>query len=186
MGKYSEYSQEILQELAGKYSNCIFNYRLVNLSVDISVFFVLTESSVLEENDLWQEISKEIALKYQSKLESVYEKWNLYIIYVTGDKITKDLKNKIENNKFSSRKIVEDGFSRMFNDEEANRLIIKHITNTDLIGILDRTQDKIKEKYKPVDTELWKLVHKDNVSLNRDIDLQKQIVEQIIRLSDEN
>ena len=37
-------------------------------------FFVLANSSVLEENNLWQKISEEIALKYQPKLESVYEK----------------------------------------------------------------------------------------------------------------
>ena len=67
MGKYSEYSQEILQELSNKYTNCTFDFQLVELNVSISVFFVLANSSVLEENNLWQKISEEIALKYQPK-----------------------------------------------------------------------------------------------------------------------
>ena len=41
MGKYSEYSQEILQELSNKYTNCTFDFQLVELNVCISVFFVL-------------------------------------------------------------------------------------------------------------------------------------------------
>ena len=185
MGKYSEYSQDVLRELTDKYSSCKFDFQMVSESVDISVFFVLTKSSVLEENDLWRKISEEIALKYQPKLESVYEKWNLYLIYVTSDKTSKELKNKIENDKFSSRKIVEDGYSIVFNSEEANQLIIKHITNSDLKDILAQTHDIIKEKYQPINTELWKLIQSD-VSFSRDTDLQKQIIEQIIQLSDEN
>ena len=37
-GKYSEYSQEILQELSNKYTNCTFDFQLVELNVCISVF----------------------------------------------------------------------------------------------------------------------------------------------------
>jgi hypothetical protein len=158
MEKYSEYSQEILQELSKKYTNCIFNFQLVELNVRISVFFVLTHSSVLEENNLWQKISEEVALKYQPKLESVYEKWNLYIIYVTNNKTSKELKNKIENDKFSSRKIVEDNFSQKFNEDEASKLIIKHITNSDLKEIVDTTVEVNISKYVPINPDLWKLL----------------------------
>lgn len=185
MEKYLEYSTDVINQLKEKYKNCDFQFCLTQSNVNISVFFVLTNSLNLAETNLWENISKEIALKYQSKLETVYEKWNLYIIYVTSDIAPKELKNKIENDKFSSRKIVEDGYSNEFDSNEADELIIKHITNTDLKEILIKTQDKIREEYKPVNTGLWKLVHND-VSFGRDTDLQKQIVEQIIRLSDEN
>src|SRR5690606_33609999 len=121
--------------------------------------------------------------EYMSNRE--FDKWNFYIIYISKDDVSKELKNKIENDKFSSRKIVEDLFDKEFNDKEANQLIVKHITNTDLEDILSQTQNKIQEEYKPVNTGLWKLVHKD-ISFGRDTELQKQIVEQIIRLNDEN
>ena len=111
-----------------------------------------------------------------------FEKWNFYIIYVSTEKLSKELKNKIENDRFSSRKIVEDNYINEFNSDEANRLIIKHITNTDLKDILNQTQDKIQVEYEPVDAELWKLVHNET-SFARDTDSQKQIVEQITNKS---
>jgi len=164
-----------------------FHYKN-NENLVINVFFLIANKKTIENN--WKIFSNIVAAQFQNSEfmseNKEFEKWNFYVIYVVKEKLSKELKNKIENDRFSSRKIVEDSFSNEFNDNEANKLIIKHITNTDLIGILDQTQDKIQEEYKPKDTELWKLVHKDDVSLSRDIDLQKQIVEQIIRLSDEN
>ena len=73
MEKYSEFRDEFLKELSNKYQNCKFSFKLVNISVDVSVFFVLSKSSILENNNLWQQISEEIALKYQPKLETVYD-----------------------------------------------------------------------------------------------------------------
>src|SRR5690606_37759870 len=108
MEKYLEYSTELINQLNKMYETFDFQFRLIQTNVNISVFFVLKDSVSLSEENRWENISKEIALKYQSKLETVYEKWNLYIIYITRDITPKDLKNKIENDKFSSRKIVED------------------------------------------------------------------------------
>lgn len=185
MEKYSGFSEEFIKELNSKYPSCEFSFKLVNLGVNISVFFVLSKSFVLERDNLWQNISEEIALKFQPKLESVFEKWNLYIIYITTNKTHKELKNKIENDKFSSRKIVEDNFSKKFNSTVAEELVIKHITNTDLKDILANTQDKIQEEYKPINNDLWKLIQND-ISMFRNTDIQEQTVEQIIRLTDEN
>ena len=185
MQKYLEYSKDIISDLKEKYSNCDFKFNLQEENVGISVFFVLANSSVLAKNDIWNKISKEIALKYQSKLESVYEKWNLYIIFITSDITPKELKNQIENDKFSSRKIDEDSYDKEFNDVEANRLIIKHITNTDLKEILLKTNDKIHEEYKPINNNVWKLIP-DEMLLSRDKETQRLIVQQIIQIRDEN
>ena len=185
MEKYLEYSANVIKELKEYYKTCDFHFQLIHSNINISVFFVLAESSVFSKQDLWERISKEIALKYQSKLETTYEKWNLYIIYITNDITPKELKNRIENDRFSSRKIVEDSYANEFNSDKANELIVKHITNTDLKDILNQTQDKIQIEYKPVDEELWKLVH-DDALFTRDTDLQKQIIEQISKKSNEN
>lgn len=158
MEKYSEFRDEFLKELSNNYQNCKFSFKLVNISVDVSVFFVLSKSSILENNNLWQQISEEIALKYQPKLVSVYEKWNLYIIFITSDVTSKELKNLIENDKFSSRKIVEDSYEIEFNDVEANRLIVKHITNTDLKTIVEETQEVNISEYIPKNNKLWEFL----------------------------
>ena len=129
MEKYLEYSKEVISQLQEKYTLFKFYFQLTDINVKISVFFVLAESSDIGKSESWKNIAEAIALKYQSKLETVYEKWNLYIIYVMNDIASKELKNQIENDKFSSRKIVEDSFDKEFNDDEANRLIVKHSTN---------------------------------------------------------
>lgn len=158
MEKYLEYSTDVINQLKEKYKNCDFQFRLTQSKVNISVFFVLTNSFNLSKENLWENISKEIALKYQSKLETVYEKWNLYIIYITRDITPKELKNKIENDKFSSRKIVEDSYNKEFNDNEANLLIVKHITNADLKEIVEETQEVTISEYIPKNEKLWGLL----------------------------
>ncbi|HEX8377673.1 MAG TPA: ABC-three component system middle component 1 [Pedobacter sp.] len=158
MEKYLGYSVDVINQLKEKYKTCDFQFCLTYTNVNISVFFVLADSSTLSEENLWGNISKEIALKYQSKLESVYEKWNLYIIYITTDIASKELKNRIENDKFSSRKIVEDSYSGEFNDNEANRLTIKHITNSDLKEIVDTTQEVTISAYPPKNEKFWELL----------------------------
>lgn len=156
-------------------------------SLTINVFFLVATEKYIQDN--WKTFSNIIAANFQNSEymseNKEFEKWNFYIIYVAKEKLSKELKNKIENDRFSSRKIVEDNFSETFNGDSANNLIIKHITNTDLKDILIQTQDKTLHEYKPVNTELWKLVH-DGISFGRDTELQKQIVDRIIQLDNEN
>ncbi|MBX9886931.1 MAG: hypothetical protein K2Y30_03235 [Flavobacteriaceae bacterium] len=181
MEKYLEYSRSVIEQLNEKYKNCEFHFRLTRLNVDISVFFVLSDSSALSEKSIWESISKDIALKYQSKLESIYEKWNLYIIYISTDTAPKELKNKIENDKFSSRKIVEDTYDKDFNDEEANRLIVQHITNSDLKEIVDLTKEVIISQYIPVNESISKLLeNQDKVSGDREA--QSKLIKAIATL----
>ncbi|PJR03557.1 ABC-three component system middle component 1 [Avrilella dinanensis] len=175
-----------INKLDFEIENCkVYHYRNED-NFRINIFFLEANSDVINEN--WKRFSNMVAANYQTSeymSNREFDKWNFYIIYISKDDVSKELKNKIENDKFSSRKIVEDLFDKEFNDKEANQLIVKHITNTDLEDILSQTQNKIQEEYKPVNTGLWKLVHKD-ISFGRDTELQKQIVEQIIRLNDEN
>lgn len=180
MGKYSEYSQDTLKELSAKHSDCRFSFQHVEISVIISVFFVVAKSTVIEKDNLWQKISEEIALKFQPKLESVYEKWNLYVIYVTADQTSKELKNKIENDKFSSRKIVEENFSKELSKTEENQLIIKHITNSDLKEIVDKTPEVNIQKYIPLNTTLWKLLNQEDKVIG-DKEAQEFIIKELNR-----
>ena len=178
MEKYLEYSANVIKELKEYYKTCDFHFQLIHSNINISVFFVLAESSVFSEQDLWESISKEIALKYQSKLETTYEKWNLYIIYITNDITPKELKNRIENDKFSSRKIVEDSYDKGFNDDEANRLIVKHITNSDLKEIVEATQEIKISKYISKNENIWNLLLKEE-KLIGDRKAQEEFIKKI-------
>ncbi|MFV8354964.1 ABC-three component system middle component 1 [Flavobacterium sp. XS1P32] len=181
MEKYLEYSADVINQLKEKYKTCDFQFQLAHANVNISVFFVLAKSSILSEESLWENISKEIALKYQSKLETVYEKWNLYIIYITSDITPKELKNKVENDKFSSRKIVEDSYSKEFDNDEANRLIVKHITNSDLKEIVDKTQEVTISEFVPKNKNIWELLEKEEKVIG-DREAQGKLIKEITKL----
>lgn len=185
MENYLPYKENILKELTESYKSLIFKFIIEKININISVLFVYGLSKDLEENDNWEKISEEIALKYQSKISNVVDKWNIYIIYVCQDTAKKELKNKIENNRFSSRKIVEDNFQTELTDENANELIIKHITNTDLIKAIAETNDSIQEDYLPINKNLWKLIPKDE-SISGNKDKQEDLIELLKKLENEN
>jgi len=141
------------------------------------VFFFVSNNKILTEK--WSNVSSAISAIYQSDMstENDFEKWNLYLIYVCSEFVSKNLKSKIEHDKFSSRKIVE--FTENdFTDELANKLIIKHITSTDLIEIVNKTTKNDEDNYIPKHTFLWNLIPKDD-SLNRKTDLQDKILQQL-------
>lgn len=135
----------------------------------------------------WENVSSAVSMCYQADIkdENEFEKWNLYIIYVCYDKVDKELKAKIENNKFSSRKIVEDNQIDKLTDEVVNKLIIKHITNTDLVDIVNDTRENIQKVYEPKNTEIWNLIPKDEY-ITRKKELQNDIIEQLKKLKYEN
>ena len=70
-------------------------------------------------------------------------------------------------------------------DEKANELIIKHITNTDLIKVIAETNDSIQEDYLPINEKLWKLIPKDE-AISGDTGKQKDLIELLKQLENEN
>jgi hypothetical protein len=148
-------------------------------SFQLNIFFIEANLDIITKE--WKRFSKMVALNYQNSeymSDSEFAKWNFYIIYVSNNRIPKELKNKIENDKFSSRKIVEDSFDKEFNKDEANRLIVKHITNTDLKEIVDATDQVTISQYTPKNVELWKLlIKKEKVIGDREV--QKEIIQKI-------
>ncbi|MFV5685093.1 ABC-three component system middle component 1 [Flavobacterium sp. GB2R13] len=185
MENYLAYKENILKDLSETYKSLIFKFIIEKININISVLFAYGLSKDFEENDNWEKISEEVALKYQSKISDTVDKWNIYIIYLCQDIATKELKNKIENNRFSNRKIVEDNFQTELTDEKAYGLIVKHITNTDLIKVIADTNDSIQEDYSPINENLWKLIPKDEI-INGDTSKQKDLIELLKQLENEN
>lgn len=185
MENYLPYKENILKELTESYKSLIFKFIIEKININISVLFVYGLTKDLEENDNWEKISEKIALKYQSKISDAVDKWNIYILYVCQDTVKKELKNKIENNRFSNRKIVEDNFHSELTDEQANELIIKHITNTDLIKVIAETNASIQDVYSPINENLWNLIPKDE-TINGDTGKQKDLIELLKQLENEN
>ncbi|MEM8937887.1 MAG: ABC-three component system middle component 1 [Bacteroidota bacterium] len=170
-------------ELQEIYGNSLVTYSN-NSDWKINVIFFFSESETIE--NIWRDVSSAVSVVYQSGLtqNEEFEKWNLYIIFVCSDSVSKDLKSKIENDKFSSRKIVEDNFKTELTEVKANEIISRHITNTDLVDVVNETQDNTKDEYLPLNPNYWKLIPKDSL-LSGKVELQKKILSQFEILENE-
>lgn len=185
MENYLVYSKSTIADLSELHKELKFEFLIKNIGINISVFFVYGLRSQLEENNNWREISDGIALKYQSRINDVSDKWNLYIIYVFIDSATKEFKSQIESDKFSSRKIVEDEFEGEFTTAKAEDLIVKHITNTDLENIVRNTKVDLNLKYEPSNQNIWSLMHQEEL-ISGNTDLQKKILQQLKNIQNED
>lgn len=124
---------------------------------NIMSVFVKTNNSNLESN--WKKINSALSELINEYLDSSFKKWNVYIIYIVTDLVSKELKYKIENNTFFARKMVEDNYSSDFKDENIEKLISEHIMFNDLqINSTQPAQEEysseseIYQKFKDVDT----------------------------------
>lgn len=139
----------------------------------------------------WKKVSNYIASSYQSTLtkkEDEFEKWNIYLLFTCTAAVNKTLRFEIENDKFSSRKIILERLAGDLDEQQANLLISQHISNDDLVIDPKAQSDDLHEivnKYQSP-TFVWDMI-KDEEALNYKTASQKQILENIIsRINNEN
>ncbi|GAB4038623.1 ABC-three component system middle component 1 [Spirosoma gilvum] len=136
----------------------------VNYGGIVSVFIV-SVPNVEKLEKVWREISSTIASYYQAHLKSDFEKWNIYIIYKCYEKVTISLMYKIENDKFSSRKIVHVVQKEEKNELLNNILIANYITNKDLELSIIKNNKTFKDYQS--NSEIWEYVSKGRIKLSR-------------------
>lgn len=130
---YSNKNEEIVNEIK-KHFNCItLELKCIEFRGIIPAFFIKFNSEDELVNS-WEKFTEFIAGNFQVNLISEFETWNIYLFFLVDKPIDKSLKYKIENDTFSSRKIVIE--SNSSNDD----IISKHIfnNNLDLISKKDR------------------------------------------------
>lgn len=118
---------EKIKELKTTYE--LDDLQIIDLNNIISVL-VKTNSNILHNN--WTKLNSMLSELLDEYLDSSFKKWNVYILYITIDKVSKELKYKIENNTFFARKIVEDSYTFELADENIEKLIAEHIDFTGL------------------------------------------------------
>jgi len=161
----------------------------VDFMGEISVFSFLFETEDYL-NDNWGKITSSIASYYQSAFENEeneFERWNIYILFLVKNSVGIQLKYKIENDKFSSRKIVVDNINANLDVDFVTSLIAKHIINSDLDmtdfgNINDYKRDVIYSN----DSKIYQLIGNSNLKIsgrgaNKEEldDLYQQIIKQI-------
>lgn len=122
-----------------KIFKCNMNYTPISLGLgNAHVFFINTNNLLL--NDVWKEMRNFIAIKFQNNLAIEFERWNVYVFYIVEFPLDDALKYKIENDTFSSRKIVIEG------NYDFEKIIKEHILNNDIVI---NSISISKKKFKP-------------------------------------
>lgn len=94
------------------------------------VFIQFNDLTDLEK--YWKEFNSFISAEYLIKLKKDFSKWNSYIFYITEGIVEKPLKYEIENNKFSTRKIVIELIDQSIDNDLIKNILSEHIINDNI------------------------------------------------------
>jgi len=149
-------SKNIIEVLKEHFPEQEFEYEAVNYEGLIHTFFI---RSINEEQlkNTWESIRNMIGVYFQSKLESEFEIWNVYLFFVMHFTISKDLKHKIEHDTLSSRKIVVENHVRMDDSNFKEFLFSENITNGNLIVNISTSENHFFSENKMISTIVDKL-----------------------------
>lgn len=143
-------------------------YKLTQISEGKIHSFFISAASSYDLGKEWRKISNFIAVNFQNQLENDFEIWNIYIFYKINFFIENSLKYQIENDIFSSRKIIiEDQIS---NEE----IICEHIINSDLTIEINKLKEEFR--YNPT---IWNIL-KDKVPKKKITEEDKKAFKEIV------
>ena len=118
--------------------NC-FSYDIHDRNFSIYIF----SCEFKDENDLLENfkiINNSIAFDFQRTLEKEIERWNLYFVAFVNSKVSEGVKDKFEQDRYATRKIVYDDVNNMSVDHK------KNIINKKLFSLELDSKKHIKEK----------------------------------------
>ncbi|MDB5004384.1 MAG: hypothetical protein JWQ34_2609 [Mucilaginibacter sp.] len=131
MSNYSQLKEEVLGYLREMFPDIKVQISEVTYCGQISVVFIKSPTQD-RLTEIWNDISNAVAIYYQTKLNTEFERWNLYLFYILESAAEKGLKYRIENDPVSSRKIVIDNYPGVLDAAGMAAIISQHITNTNL------------------------------------------------------
>jgi hypothetical protein len=135
----------------------------------IPLIFVSFDSLTDLENN-WKDFNSQIINDIVLNLIEEYSRWNLYVFYFSDIEVPKSLKYEIENNKFSSRKILIENCKSITNTFITN-VISEHITNDNIQINADSKQTSTFKK----NASLAKIVDKLKLTRKNDDALQNAL-----------
>lgn len=142
-----------IEILNDTFENLTITFRELDYNGKIPVFFVRC-SSLEELAANWSRLVDTVAFDFQSQLNDQFQIWNIYIFFIRPAGITdrliyNSLKLKIENDTFSSRKILVE-------DQDTDEIINEHIVNKNLNFSTDQVSGP-SAKFE-ADSLLWSIL----------------------------
>lgn len=166
-------NESIQSQFSQLFEGIELTYRSVNVAAGIAHTFFVRHGNEQTIEQSWSRISNFIALNYQKSIPDDFGKWNTYLFVIVNAQINTDLKYKIENDTFSSRKIVVEG------DSNHDEIVNKHILNNDLEITIERSKDN-----EPLLSRdfLWKLLEGKELKKQRKTGAAEPTFEELLKI----
>ncbi len=132
---------ELFKEIDNKeeiYNKIRKSFDIKNIIIGNLIFGDNVPVIFIQFNDLndlekyWKEFNSFITAEYLTKLKNDFSKWNSYVFYLIENTVEKPLKYEIENNKFSTRKIVIESINQAVDDNTIKSILSEHIINDNI------------------------------------------------------
>lgn len=99
-------SDQVVSGLSRSFPQVEFKIYRSDDSKSFITCFVSIFKSAAECLIQWESVNSAVAMSAQGIMQGYAAPWNLYLIIVTPDRLTKDAKYRIENDRFAARKIT--------------------------------------------------------------------------------
>ena len=143
-------TKELLYDLKQEFVEISFDYREVNFGGIIPAFFIYIKDDEILSNK-WKAIVEFIAIHFQSSLKDEFSFWNIYLFFVLENEGKDELKYIIENDTFSSRKII------VAPKQDVDLIINDFIKNVDINTQVIVDPDEVPFIPNP---DIWKILNK--------------------------
>lgn len=166
---FNKIELEIEKEIITSFELSHFSVGRVHFGGDVIICMVqFKDETSLKSN--WKEFNSYLTAKFIPTIKDEYSKWNFYIFFFSKVMVAKSLKYEIENNKFSSRKIVIEKCESI-TEEIIKTSISEHITNDNIqLNVESTNISKFKK-----DVSLAKIIDKLSLNKKNDDDLQNAL-----------
>lgn len=123
--------EEIYQSVKDNFNirDCVIGK--LKFGSDIPVIFIQFKD-LKELDDGWKDFNSFITAEYLMKLKDDFSRWNSYIFFLASGQLDKALKYAIENNKFSTRKIVIESTKDLIDVTLIGQILSEHIINDNI------------------------------------------------------
>lgn len=166
---FNKIELEIFEEIKKSFELKYLTIGKVHFGGEVIVCVVKFNDEISFRNH-WKEFNSYLTAKFIPTIKDDYSKWNFYVFYFSGSAVDKSLKYEIENNKFSSRKIVIEN-CELITDDKINYEISEHITNDNIQINVESKQISTFKK----NASLAKILDKLSLKKKNDDELQNAL-----------
>ena len=104
----------------------------------------------------WESIVQEVAMEIQSVRELMIERMNVYLILFVPGKLVPSAKRMIENDRYSSRKIVVEYSERSYTDQELLEFVKEKFLSIELADENIEEPGSFSKLLESIDNKLYK------------------------------